>query len=318
MDIVDLIKECKTEQDLKELAKDVIESFSNLSEQENEDENYIGTKLDVNPTNFHIDDPNFLIDKYYKCVNFWYGYIPLGTKIVYGREFIPKYRTSSHKGYYYYLDDDSYIFEFFKYIKENDVESEFDLIYLAFIFSTKWLNKKRKEFNSKDRNQMHTLINKTSDLYYRPIKEHSIKDFYGNGSAMCSELAVFAENLLSAFGLEVMYFMDKEHAYNLFVEHVDEKNIELYIVDFSDWVDCYDENMNIIYTLPFVGRIENGTEELLDQMVNYGKRIKVNDYLIYRINGNAYKIELNLERNYGTDFALENEKTLIFKRKKDV
>lgn len=313
MDIVEMIKKCRDDDELKELVDEVIEVYTNMAKYENDDMDYIGTCLDINPINYHIDDPNFEIDRYYDCVNFWKGYIPLGTKIVYGRFYIPKYRTSSHKGCYYYVDDDNYIFDFFKMIKEEkDIDNVHDIIFLVFRFIEK---KFVRYFNPKDRNVINKLIHKTDELYFRPVKEHSIKDFYGNGSAMCSEIALIAENLMSVLGYEIMYMEDKEHAYNIFVDHVDEKDVDIYVLDFANWVECYDVNFNLIAKSPYIEKIDGGDNELIDQMVNHGKRIELDDYYLYSINDSIYEVRDGQKRSFGTDFALEEEKSILSKAK---
>ena len=117
MDIVEQIKACKNDEELRELAKSAIEVFSKEAEKNNGEAEYVGTKLDINPLNYHIDDRDFEIEADYEARPFWVGYVPLGTKIVYGRLYNEKYRTSVHGGWYYYVDDDSYVYDFFKYIK---------------------------------------------------------------------------------------------------------------------------------------------------------------------------------------------------------
>lgn len=310
MDNVLMIKECQNDEELKELANEAIDVYTKQAKKENS-ENYIGTNLDINPLNYHLNEPNFEFEDLYEGVSFWNGYIPLGTKMVYGRFYDEKYKTSSHKGCYYYLDDDDYIFEFFKYIKDLEIEDDYDIVIAVHSFIEK---KFAKYFEPKERGEIHKLIYRSDGLFLRPIKEHSIKDFYYNGSAMCSEIAAVAENLLSSLGLEVMYFSDKEHAFNLYVSH-DKDDPYMYILDFSNWVECYDVNYKLIGKTPFFGKIVDGNQELVDKMVNEGKRIELDDYYLYRINGRLFEIKNGRKRNYGTDFALQEENKLILNRK---
>lgn len=312
MDNVQMIKNCENDEQLRELAKNAIEVYSKQAKRENA-KNYIGVNLDINPINYHLDDPNFKVERYYEGVNFWAGYIPLGTKVVYGRFYNNEFKTSTHKGFYYYVDDDSYIYEFFKFIKEKDVDDEMDIIWLVHSFIKKFLS---KNINPTSRYDINKLIYKNEDLFFRPVKEHSIKDFYHNGSAMCSEIALIAENLLSVLGLEVLYLEDKEHAYNIYAYHNKaEKKTDIYLLDYSKWVECYDFNHKFIGTAPYIGEIEGATPKLVDEMINEGKRITLPEYYLLSINGFLYEVKNGEKREYGTDFAIEPEKALILKRK---
>ena len=49
-----------------------------------------------------------------------------------------------------------------------------------------------KKIDAKTRKDVNKLIYKDENLFFRPSKEHSIKDFYHNGSEMCSEIAMVA------------------------------------------------------------------------------------------------------------------------------
>lgn len=312
MDMVLEIKACKTLEELKELADEAVKFFTDEGRKYNPDFDYIGTKLDINPINYHLDDINFEIEADYEARPFWMGYVPNGTKIVYGRFANDKYRTSVHGGYYYYNDDDSYIYEFFKYIKDKEVESDYDIIVEVNSFLRKKLG---KYFNPVDKEQLNKLLYKTDDLFFRPVKEHSIKDYYNNGSALCSEYALMAQNILSALGLEVMMFADYGHTYNIYVEHEGEYS-GIYVLDFSNWVEVVDINFNLIGVLPYYEKIEGADSDLIDKVVNEGKRIILPDYYFYFINGNMYKMVKNKNRDYGTDFGVSEDKKLILSSKK--
>ncbi len=310
MEIVCLIKDSVNDNALKELTDDVIEECTKQSKKNNL-RNCIGAELDINPVDYHIDDPNFDVERFYEGSSFWVGYVPIGTKIVYGRFYCPRFKTSTNRGCYYYVDDDSYIYDFFKLIKESEIEDEFDIIWLAHSFIKKLFDKK---IDAKTRYEMHKLIYKDEELLFRPLKEHGIKDFYHNGSAMCSEIALVAENLLSSLGLEIMYLEDKGHAYNIYrYYNEEEKKDELYILDYAKWVNCYNAEYKYIGSAPFIGEIEDANDDTVDEIVNEGKRIKVDDYYLLSINGTLFEVKCEEKREYGTDFALAPEKKLILK-----
>ncbi len=314
MNIYEMIKKCSNDEELRDLVDSCIEVYTKLAYKENNFSTYIGTKLDINPVNSHIDDKLFEFDKYYEAVNVWLGYVPLGMKIVYGRYYNEKYKTSSHKGSYYYLDDDSYIFDFFKYLKKQDISDEYDLIVCVDCFLKRMFD---KPIDAKEREDINKLIYRDEDYFYRPCKEHSIKDFYNNGSAMCSEISIVAENLISVLGLEIISMQDKGHAYNIYVSHSKEGN-GIYILDFADWVGCYNFKFELINTFPFFKKIENCTSKDIDEIVNEGRRITMNDYYLYFINNETYEITTKKTRSYGVDFAIEEEKSLILKRKESL
>ncbi len=317
MDIVEMINECNTDEELKALARETIEGFSNLAQKENYNRKYIGADLDINPRDYHLAEPNLKTREKFDFNYLWTGYIPLGTKVVYGYCCSPTTKTSFHSGYYFYVDDDSYVYEFFKYLKGKDIETEFDIIFLAYIFVMNWLNKKRVNFNGREREDIDRLLIKDDDFFYRPTKEHSIKDFYFNGSAMCSEISLLAENLMSIFGLDVMYVVDKNHVYNIYIDHYDPEDLEKirsYIVDFSGWVDCINEKFEVVGISPFITEIENGNQSLLKEMVEDGKRIEVNEYIVFNINGENYELSLNKKREYGIDYNKNSEKKLTLNK----
>ena len=313
MDIVGEIKACKTDEELKELADKIIKKNTESAMDINMNYGYIGQELDINPINYHITDSNFEPEYTFNTVPFWNGYIPLGTKIVYGGVYSEKYRTCSNRGSYYYLDDDNYIYEFFKYIKDKEVEDENDIvIYIATFLK----NKFDRYYDAKDRDEMHKLIMMAEDLYFKPTKEHSIKDFYNNGSAMCSEYAVVAENIMSALGFKTLLLFDSNHSFNVFIYSSGEE-IGLYVLDYSNTVDCYNIKLDLIGYIPFFGKIDCEDVNILRNVILNGERLEFDDYFMYKINGCLYKMILDQKRSYGTNYAEEKEKRLILKREND-
>ncbi len=313
MDNYLMIKQCKSDEELEELARNAIDVYTKQAYRENAHSNYIGINLDINPTNFHLADKDFVSEYLFDEVTVWNGYLPLGMKIVYGGAYNKKYKTYTHGGCYYYLDDESYVLDFFKFIKNLEIEEEYDIIVAVHDYLKKLFG---KQINARERSDINKLFYKTDYLFHRPVKEHSIKDFYGNGSALCTEYAAIGENLLSVMGLEVLYMYDKEHAYNIFAYSDQDKGI--YVVDFAKWVECYDTSFHLIDTYPYFEEIKDATSQDVDDIVNAGKRIVLDDYYLYSINGMLYKVITVKKREYGVDFDLEEKKPLILKRKKDI
>lgn len=316
MDIISEIKKCKNDEELKELASAAIKCCTEEAKKYNKHD-YIGPDLDVNPRDYHLGEPNFNGETFFEVLPYWDGYIPLGTKVVYGGFYDRKLKVSSNKGYYYYVDDDSYVYEFFKYIKEKgtEVKDDFDLVWLVHGFEKKLLN---KNVNPKSRYEVGKLLYQSDDLLFRPTKEHSIKDFYHNGSSMCSEISLIAENLLSIFGLNVLYLINKNHAFNVFAyDNKETQKQEIYILDYSSPVNCYDFKFNLLGTSPFIGELENEDCSVVDKMLRDGKKFTFNNYFLQDINGVLYIIRTNEERTYCSDFSSEPSKSLILKKKTD-
>ncbi len=111
-----------------------------------------------------------------------------------------------------------------------------------------------------------------------------------------------------------MYFIDKEHVYNIYAHH-NEGITEIYILDFADWVECYDINYNLIGMSPYIKEIVGADKKTLDEIVNEGKRIELPDYYLLNINDSTYEITKRNKRNYGIDCAFEEVKTLVLNSK---
>lgn len=310
MDIVDEIKKCKTDEELKALAEEAIEIFTKQAKQDNLCTCFLGDNISYNPT-FISGDPN-----YYEANNTWFGYIPKGMKVTYGRIKEKGCKSFTNMGCYYYLDDDSYIYDFFKFIKEEDIEDDFDIIFAVF----KFLNKRfSKFFEPTERKQLHKLIYKDDQYYFPPVREHSIKDFYYNGSAKCTEYAVMAQNLMSSLNLETILINDFNHAYNIYIPGNNENKVkDAYIVDFSQWVPCYNLKFDYVGRAPFIGNMNNCNKELITVLIEGSIRGEFDDYYLFKINGSIYEIRSVRNRDYGVDYEeYEEKKTLIKERKRN-
>lgn len=309
--MLEIIKKCNTLDELKLLADEKVKECTYSAREENNDLDYIGEDLSYNPT-IKSMNPN-----YRAANNLWIGYIPKGMKVVYGRFRESINNPFTNRGRYYYLDDDSYIYEFYKYFKENNckIDDEFDLIVFVYEFLNKKLN---RDFEGRKREDINKMIYKDNFLMYDRIKEHSIKDLYENGSAMCTEYAIMGQNILTTLGYDMIYVNDLDHAYNIYVPYDDNENIkdeEAYIVDFSNWVMCVDYKFDMLAKAPFFGKIECNKENL-DEFFNGNKKFVFNDYFLYSINGNIIEMEFNnRKRKYGVDYDFKKEEPILIKTK---
>ncbi len=304
MDILEEIKKCKTDEELKELVEEAIKVFTDIAKQENICTDYLGDNIGYNPRIITGDHDG------YESNNIWNGYIPKGVRVVYARfkdNLVDQY---TNNGFYYYLDDESYIYDFFKYIKEvDDIEDEQDIIMYVNAFIE---DRFARYFEPKQREAMHTLFCKDERLFYPPIHEHSYKDFYYNGSARCTEIAIMAQNLLSLLGFEVIYANDFNHAYNIYIpsERFAEDK-EAYVLDFGNWVPCYNAKLEFLGKLPFFGKMSNFTPEVAETMFDGKRRFTFPNYLLMRINDQMIEMEFGNDRNYGVDYIPLEDKKVI-------
>lgn len=338
MEVVDRIHRCKNDEQLYWLTKKLIKEAISETKGLNGYRGLIGTMSEINRKECDFDPEKK--ERYSFSVPFWNGYIPLGTKIVYGIACGKKITFDSNCGYYYYVDDESYVYDFIKYVKDWDIEDNFDLVSLINGYSRKLFD---NIFNPINRMQMHKLLLKEDYVFYEPIKEHSIKDFYGTGSAQCTEYALIANNLLSIFKVPVYYCMDESHAFNIVFDENEENQYEGYILDYSNCAFAYDELSNYVGRYPFYEKIDtkkrkyiilpdgsseeidfNKTDEEIEEeenffedFVNNGKRVYVDDFFVVIINGHMFKAIKDRIRDYGVECNKdENKKVLVKRREK--
>lgn len=288
---------CKTDEDLKRYAESRIRKLTRYARQDNHGK-VIGANVDINPQGVIYKDMNDVA--YYGEKPVWYGFVPKGTKIVYGRLNHPETNIPSNAGYYYYNDDVSYIFDFYKYIKEMALAETNDVMSLVNDFiDIKFL----KFLNASNRKYFHRLVSDKNYRFFKPSKEHVYSDFYGNGSARCSEIALMVQNLFSSLDLDVAFMIDNSHAYNVLMHPKDPLNkddLEYYILDFSNCVRIFDHNGDFVKFYPFIGEIPGGEEQFVN-MVKKGERIEFENYFLFKLNNFIKPIERGGKRNYGID-----------------
>lgn len=311
MDIYEQILKCKTDEDLKLFAEEAINYFTDQALDDNKETNLIGSGVELNPVDYHLDDKNFEREDFIYCVNIWNGFIPKGMKIVYGRFLDRETGLTSNKGAYYYVDDESYVYEFFKFLRtrEDDIGDEFDLISAAYEFTVQYFS--CGPFDAVDREVMFKTLYKDNHRFHQPTKEHLFSSFKHKGGALCTERALMAENLLSVLGLEMIYVMDLSHTYNFFAQHREDGKADIYVVDFAKFVDVFDESFNYMGSAPFVRVIEDCTNEMLSRVVNNGERIEFQEFYYYVINGQVIEQPLDTTRTYGTDWGFEEKKLIL-------
>lgn len=263
MDILEYIKQLDDET----LEKEVEERIAFLEEdEENIIPDTIGYKLDYNPDSLikPNEDPTE-IEKVNLIDNF-NGYIPFGTRIVYGMVFNPETKVKSNGARYYYIDDDSYILDFCKYIRDKDVNDPYDFFDYIFSFIRDYFG----VIEQIDREIMMNYVLKNDYYFYNPTEENRYSMFKGKGNALCSEITLMAQNILSFFGFDVKYIMGT-------IKHILEPCT--YIPKFID------EDELIIGNFESIDKVEKVLEEEKEE-----KQIWKNKKNRYSAEGHAYNM----------------------------
>ena len=190
-----------------------IKKCEKLAKENNFNVDFLGVNSCINPINvYNKEDKEYV---YIEGCSFWIGYILNNIKITYSY-LIDKNFNLSNQGYYYYINNNDYLYEFKEYIKDKNINSDIDFIYYVYSFIRNYFYSLT---NYIDRDNLHKLIIKNNNTYYNPIKEHSLSDFKNNNSAKCSEYSAILQNILSIYDYETIFLagtLNKEgHAYNI-------------------------------------------------------------------------------------------------------
>ncbi len=271
------------DKELEEYTKLRIEELEENARKINKDIDTIGYLLDYNPSAFDLldksEDDSLEIDL--QCT--YNGYIPKGTRMVYGLTYT-KEKVAENAGSYYYIDTDEYIYMFLKYIKDRRVDSEHDLFVYILYFIRNYLG----WFEKISRDDMFKMFYKNETTFYDPIEEHKFSWFKGMGNGMCSEIALMAQNILAflefntaiVIGYEKTRENDGEnHAYNL-ISFNDSETYELVelLIDFSNYIYVYDHNYKRIDRFPFTGELEDGVGEAIEKLRRGREKYKFKNY----------------------------------------
>lgn len=302
MDFYEDIKDMSDE-DIKKLLSYAIYNLENISKLNNDGKNVIGYDISYNPTNYNLlnknDEDVLILDS----VNIYYGYVPKNTKMVYA--LFTDWNGNglfSNEGRYYIIDDDSYIYEFCKYVRDYEINNECDLFQCILLFLKKYLG----VIQNRSRDQMFQMVLGSNMLYCAPINEHKLSDFKHKGNAMCTEYTIMANNILSVFGFDSYVIMGdtksdcgyEGHAFN-FVSYTDEefKRISI-LLDFFNDANVYDLSFKKIGSVPFCLELEEFDNKFIDDFINNEKHLITSDYFVMNIGDSLHAACLNRERDY--------------------
>ena len=315
MDFYNLIKKFPYTE-IDKIVKAKIKDLENKSKILNKGNEYIGFKLDYNPTDYHLTEEELKVKLDIR--NIHTGYINKGMKITYGLAFDER-GIFSNDGKYYYVDDDSYIYDFCNYIKEKEVKDEYQL----FDYLLKFIRNYFGIIRHNNREEMHQMICKEDRIYLDPINIHKFSDFYKKGNAMCTEIALMAENILSMFGFNTYYVVgnirigeekDEFHAYNLIKYREKESEEEMNaIIDFSSFTDVFDINYEKIGEKPYIVFFDEINKEFLNKLLSENESITYEDYDFVMLD-TLVEMKYDRDREYYISDNFDLEK--VFQKKK--
>lgn len=317
MDLVYEIQQALNDDEIKRIIDEVIEEESEYSKDVNNNETIIGADISMNPQqSFTLKKEEEEYNQ--KCNGYYIGFIPKGTKLVYGIRVDNELCSQYSGGSYYYIDDFSYIYEFAKFIKDKKIANVFNIIAYAYIFLRKYYD---NSLIPMDRNEMHNLIYRNERDFFEPIIEHSNRDFKGNGSAECTEFSSAMNNLLSIFGIDVMYIQDTYHAYNLVAlpNEFEIGKFDYYIIDTTIRVACYDIDSTCYSEEAYIQLIDDFDEEKLAEFLRGNNPIQVKKFYLVNDGLNYIRMYFNETDKYDIqrDYSLKIEgKYLTLKFKK--
>ena len=308
MNFYEELKDMTDEEIEKHLSYEIY-NLENRSKQNN-DGDVIGYNVPYNPTGIDLlRKEEFAIPIKLRC--FYGGYVPKGTKVVYG--FASDINGSfANEGRYYIVDDDSYIYDFCKYIKDIDIKSEGDLFRHILTFLKTYLG----GIPNRSRDEMFQMVLKNDKIYHDPINEHKLSDFKHKGNAMCSEYTIMANNILSVFGFDSYVIMGHEkdirgvegHAFN-FVSYTNEKYERVdVLMDFFNDVDIYDVSFNKLGSCPYIRDLDDLNNEFVYEFINSKRHIVDNEYCIMVIGKSLFEVLFDRTR----DYFIQNELKVDF------
>ena len=316
MKFYDLIKNNSSE-DIEKYINIIISNLEKDSK-ENNNTNIIGFKIFHNPVGYYLLNKNKKELFNVNMRSFYGGYVPKGMNIVYGLS-VDDNCIASNAGMYYTVDDDSYIYDFCKYIKDKDISCETDFFEYVLFFLKSYFG----TFNNRSRDDMFQMILKNDRIYHNPIGVHKLSDFKHKGNAKCSEYAVMANNILNVFGFDCSIIigqikLDDEdmegHAYNL-VSYTDENNEKKDIlIDFASSVNVYDVNYNKLGESPYIMYLDSFDENIVVDLLYNDLHLTYDDYDYMVLGDSLLQLGNGKTRDYFVSSKLYLKKDLKSKQ----
>lgn len=283
----------------------VEQRIEKLEEENEEESSVIGYCIDHIPR--ALDIPGQLTKDEIKvdCQITYNSYIPLYSKMVYQIATDEDSFITQNDGGYYYIDDDSYILDFCKSIKNKKINDFYDLIDEIYEFIGSYFGR----IELIKREQLHQMIYKNENVYFDPINEHVFSTFKQKGSALCSEISLVVQNILSFLGYNSYFVIGKvklsdkkqwvDHAFNLVKT---EDNI-IHLVDCSASIRKYDFNKNIESETAYIGNFDMPVKDVFLEMLINDNGLETNNYEIYKFSHDYFGVHYDEYRKYSIELA---------------
>lgn len=268
-----------TDEEIEKYLSYEIYNLENISKKNNR-YGFIGYNLHFNPGEINILDKDG--EPFLEEVKFHTGYVHKGMKVVFGCTTYSN-GMAFNGGMYYVVDDEEYVYEFCKLIKEADVRSEEELFEFILVFLNNYLG----ENGSRTREEMFQLIMKPDCTYYDSIREHKLSDFKGKGNALCTEYAIMANNILTVFGFDSTIVLGElkigdnevqDHAFNIVSYTDSEYNRKDILLDFSVSTSVYSFNYNKIGEVPYIIDLDDLDDNFFERFYYKEEHLCFNDY----------------------------------------
>ena len=227
------------------------------------------------------------------------GFIHPDTRIRYSNYSMNSYSMKS-KDFYY---------EFAKFVKDYHIKNKDDLVrYLeSFINSYFGINRDGKDRRDDYFDSLAWNSTSSDEEYFKAIDNFEIGTLKHQNIAMCTDRAAMAENLLSLFGIDVLYCVgsitnenSECHAFNIGTG----KNNYI-LLDYSLPVPVY-KNDKLSFYVPFQGNISN---DEIDDVLNNKKVLSFNNYYYIYDDGKIKKVIEDSYREYVVgEFLMDNHK----------
>ncbi len=276
--------------ELREFIQNRTEELSLISK-EYYDEDFIGYDLDINRSydKDYIKQKSILYNVGYNPM--YYSFIPKDVRIIYGI-YSSDDRMYSN-GCYFYMNDTNFLFEFCKFIRGKEIERNEEIFFYVEIFMNNYFG----VIDFTTREDLNKLIYKNETELFKPIYEHSIKDFRKKSCEYCTERAAMAQNIISFLDYEIYYITGEVnkslHAYNMFV--IDD---QFYLLDTSKGSYCYKADSDFRTIVPYIMKLDGFKDEDYKQFIDDEKLIETTDYMSFIINNGYYTLPLNMKRKY--------------------
>lgn len=259
----------------------------------------MGYNLDYNPNEYYIDQENvntFEIDS--KCI--YHGFLKKGMKVVYQYAFDYNCIVSNDGGYYY-IDDEKYIFDFLKNIRNIDIKDDYKL----FEYLLKYITNYFGSINKMSRNKLFTMIHKDDRRVYDPISQHKFTDIKKKAIGMCTEYSIMAQNILSVLDFDTYLVFGKvksknengsRHAYNL-IAYDEIEGETAALIDFANFVNIYNINNEKIGMAPYIVYLDRIDDSFIEKFYDNMKVIE-NEYDYMKINNSTVQLLYPDKREY--------------------